>query len=147
MRGSRPSHPAPRRCRMPGMTRTDLAAGRYRRLHRLGAGGTWLAADELLGRRVAVREVHPGDVDRQAVARLDHPGIVHVYDLIEWRGRWYVVTEFVPSGSLLDAAPVSHRTAARIGLAALAALRVAHAAGLRHGNLKPGNVQIGRAHV
>jgi hypothetical protein len=124
------------------MARNELMDGRYRVLDRLGEGGTRLAVDELLGRRVAIREVDPAAMDHQAVARLDHPGIIHVFDLIRRPDRCYVVTEFVPAGSVHDAAPLSHRTAARIGLDALAALRFADAAGVRHGNLKPQNILL-----
>jgi len=123
------------------MAETELVDGRYRLLERLGAGGTWLAKDELLGRRVAIRAV-ADSAGLQAAARLDHPGIIHVFDLIRWRDAAWIVTEFVPSGSLHDAAPLSHRVAARIGLEAMAALRVANAAGIRHGNIKPQNILL-----
>ena len=123
------------------MAETELVDGRYRLLARLGAGGTWLAKDELLGRRVAIRAV-ADSAGLQAAARLDHPGIIHVFDLIRWRDAAWIVTEFVPSGSLHDAGPLTHRAAARVGLEAMAALRVAHAAGIRHGNLKPQNILL-----
>jgi len=114
---------------------------RYQLLERLGAGGTWLAQDLLLGRRVAMKDVS-GSPDQPAVARLDHPGIIHVYDLVRWNDAPWIITEYVPAGSLHDAAPLTHRAAARIGLEVLAALRVVHAAGLRHGNVKPQNILL-----
>lgn len=114
----------------------SVVAGRYRLLFRLGAGGSWLALDELLGRRVAIRET-PGPV-----SRVDHPGIAHIYDFRSADDKSYVVTEFVPAGSLHDAAPLTHPKAARVGLAVLETLRAVHAAGLRHGRVSPYNILL-----
>ncbi len=140
------------------MEEQDPVGGRYRLLRVIGAGGTgrvWLAEDELLGRRVAVKEIRtpagataPLDVQRatireaRAAARLDHPGVVHVYDVIRRPGTSWIVMEYVPSRSLRDALPLPHADAARIGLAVLAALRAAHAAGVLHRDVKPHNVLL-----
>ena len=136
----------------------DLVGGRYRLLEVIGAGGmgrVWLAADVLLGRQVAIKEIStPAEAtvsldmqvatmrEARAAARLDHPGVVHVYDVI-WRpGTSWIVMEYIPSRSLHDAAPLSHREAARVGLGLLAALRAAHRAGVLHRDVKPHNVLL-----
>jgi hypothetical protein len=145
-------------------TAADLVGGRYRLLELIGAGGmgrVWLAQDELLQRRVAVKEiVIPDDIpasellalqmrtmrEARAAARLDHPHLVGVFDVI-WRpDRSWIVMEYVPSRSLhqvvRDNGPLKHREAAKIGLGVLRALRAAHGAGVLHRDVKPQNVLI-----
>jgi eukaryotic-like serine/threonine-protein kinase len=126
-----------------------LVAGRYRLVDLIGVGGmgrVLLATDELLDRPVAIKEIgtfSPAVMrEARAAARLDHPGVVRVYDVIRERDRCWIVMEYVPSRSLHQAAPVTHREAARIGLAILDALRAAHAAGVLHGDVKPHNVLL-----
>ncbi|MEU8612895.1 serine/threonine-protein kinase [Actinoplanes sp. NPDC048791] len=141
----------------------ELIAGRYRLLEIIGAGGmgrVWLADDELLRRRVAVKEIAtPVDVsaaqmldaqlttmrEARAAARLEHPGVVGVYDVV-WRpDRSWIVMEYVESRSLdavLREGPLPHREAARIGVGVLAALRAAHASGVLHRDVKPHNVLL-----
>ena len=126
--------------------------GRYRLIDLIGVGGmgrVFLADDELLDRRVAVKELTPlGSPspavmrEARAAARLDHPGVVRVYDVLWQTDRCWIVMEYVPSISLHQAAPLSHREAARIGLGILEALRAAHAAGVLHGDVKPHNVLL-----
>ena len=140
------------------MEELDLIGGRYRLLRVIGAGGmgrVWLADDELLGRRVAVKEIGTPSAatasldqhlatmrEARAAARLDHPGVVHVFDVL-WRpGTAWIVMEYVPGPSLQEVLPLPHREAARIGLGVLAALRVAHAAGVLHRDVKPHNVLL-----
>ncbi|MEV6490418.1 serine/threonine-protein kinase [Actinoplanes sp. NPDC051633] len=128
----------------------DLVNDRYRLLELIGAGGmgrVYLADDELLDRRVAVKEVtgpgSPGAMrEARAAARLDHPNVVRVYDVLWQAGRCWIVMEYVPSRSLHQAAPVSHREAARIALGVVAALKAAHRAGVLHGDVKPHNVLL-----
>ncbi|MBM2614491.1 serine/threonine protein kinase [Actinoplanes sp. LDG1-06] len=131
-----------------------MVAGRYRLITLVGRGGmgqVWQAWDELLGRPVAVKEVlaSPGDSVREArsAARLDHPNVVRVFDVVSMPGRSWIVMELVPSRSLHEVVeqdgPLPHRRAARIGLVLLDALSAAHAAGVLHHDVKPRNVLIG----
>jgi serine/threonine protein kinase len=124
-------------------------------------GLVWRARDELLGRDVAVKEMAwPPQMDaaewdiarRRAVreaqmaARLSHPNVVAVYDIIEEDSRPWLVMELVPHRSLRDAimadGPLSPGQAARVGLGILAALRAAHDAGVVHRDVKPANVLL-----
>ncbi|MCP9974687.1 protein kinase [Streptomyces somaliensis] len=126
-------------------------------------GTVWRAHDELLGRPVAVKELHVdagvpsgGDAavdttlrEARAVARVHHPHIVCVHDVVEEDGVPYIVMEFVEGVSLAERiaarGPVDAREAARIGLALLSALRAAHAIGVLHRDLKPANVLVEEA--
>jgi eukaryotic-like serine/threonine-protein kinase len=142
-----------------------LLAGRYRLRSVIGRGGmgvVWAAADELLGRDVAVKEIlWPPQLDageretlrqralREArtAARLNHPNIVGVYDVVEDDGRPWIVMRLVPCPSLSDVVrdegPLSPGRAAQIGVQVLTALRAAHAIGVLHRDVKPGNVLLG----
>ncbi|HUB38840.1 MAG TPA: serine/threonine-protein kinase [Streptosporangiaceae bacterium] len=143
----------------------DLLARRYRLRGVIGRGGmgvVWLAADELLHRDVAIKEaVRPPGVDdaewdilrerslseARTAARLNHPNIVGVYDILEHDGRPWLVMQLVPFPSLSDvlqqSGPLSPGHAARIGLSVLAAIQAAHSAGVLHRDVKPGNVLLG----
>jgi len=143
-----------------------VIAGRYRLLELVGRGGmgrVWRARDEMLHREVAMKQVVPphwlgpeerdelrGRTLREArtAARLSHPHVVHVYDVVQVDGDPWLVMEYVPSRSLQDIVdtdgPLDPRRAARIGLAVLAALRAAHAAGVLHRDVKPANVLLAR---
>ncbi len=142
-----------------------VVAGRYALQRLLGTGGmgrVWLATDGVLGRDVAVKEVTfpevMTDAERQllrertfrearAAARLDHPRVTTVHDVVEEDGRPWIVMEHVPSRSLSEvlreSGPLPVRQAARIGLDVLDALVAAHAAGIVHRDVKPGNVLVG----
>jgi eukaryotic-like serine/threonine-protein kinase len=128
----------------------SLALGRYRLGPRIGAGGfgtVYEARDERLGRSVAVKAIPAeGRADERArreahaVARLDHPGIVSVFDAGEEDGSRFLVSELVRGATLaqLDAAgEVSDRDVVRIGLALADALAHAHARGVIHRDVKP----------
>ncbi|MER7166676.1 protein kinase [Micromonospora sp. NPDC000207] len=141
-----------------------LIAGRYRLLNLVGTGGmgrVWRARDEMLHRDVAVKEIVPpawlGESERDEIrhrtlreartaARLDHPNVVRVYDVLTHRGGQWLVMEYVPSRSVQQIVtaegPLPPRRVARIGLAVLAALRAAHAAGVLHRDVKPHNVLV-----
>ncbi|HYM56358.1 MAG TPA: serine/threonine-protein kinase [Solirubrobacteraceae bacterium] len=133
----------------------SLALGRYRLGPRLGAGGfgtVYEARDERLNRRVALKVIpSDGQADDRArreahaVARLDHPGIVAVFDAGEEDGSRFLVSELVCGATLaqLEAAgALSDRDAVRIGLALAAALAHAHERGVIHRDVKPQNVMI-----
>ncbi|MFC7549320.1 protein kinase [Plantactinospora sp. GCM10030261] len=140
-----------------------LIGERYRLLNLVGRGGmgrVWVARDELLDRDVAVKEIHPpgflGDDEQddlaarmireaRIAARLNHPNVVSVHDVVSHEGSPWIVMEYVPSKSLqevLRAGPVEPRRAAEIGLAVLTALTAAHRANVLHRDVKPGNVLI-----
>jgi hypothetical protein len=132
-----------------------LVLGRYRLDRRLGAGGfgvVWLAWDEKLEREVAVKamplERGRGErVEREAraAARLNHPGIVAVYELASDEHEVYLVSELVRGrtlAELLRAGAVSDRDAARIGVVLCDALEHAHARGVIHRDVKPQNVMV-----
>lgn len=147
---------------VPGDDR--LIAGRYRLLGPLGQGGmgvVWRARDEVLGREVAVKEVRApsglasSDVQRLyarlereawAAARVSHRNVVTVYDVATEDSRPWIVMELIRGLALsevLDAeGPMTPQRAARIGAEVLAALRSAHASGVLHRDVKPGNVLL-----
>jgi eukaryotic-like serine/threonine-protein kinase len=129
--------------------------GRYRLERRLGAGGfgvVWLAWDEKLEREVAVKAI-PRDggagerVEREAraAARLNHPGIVAIYELAADEHDVYLVSELVRGrtlGELVHVGAIADRDVARIGIALCEALEHAHARGVIHRDVKPQNVMV-----
>ncbi|UNO40339.1 serine/threonine-protein kinase [Streptomyces sp. MST-110588] len=146
-----------------------LVAGRYRLLDQIGRGGmgtVWRARDELLGRQVAVKRLHVSpqlDADElatrnertrreaQAAARINHPNVVSVHDVVDDDGLPCIVMEYVRSVTLgdvvkeatLSGEPMSPAEVARIGRGMIAALQAAHSAGVLHRDVKPGNVLLG----
>jgi tRNA A-37 threonylcarbamoyl transferase component Bud32 len=143
-----------------------VIAGRYRLEAPIGRGAmgvVWRARDQLLDRDVAVKEVQIAetltDVERanayqrtlreaKTAARLNHPGVVTVYDVAEDQGRPWIVMQLVSAQSLdqvlATSGPLSPRRAAEVGRQLLSALSVAHAAGVMHRDVKPSNVLLGR---
>ncbi|MEV0730813.1 protein kinase [Polymorphospora sp. NPDC050346] len=144
----------------PGTT----IGGRYALRAAVGHGGmgtVWRAADTLLRRDVAVKEVilppglAPSDRDAmyertlreaRAAAALQHPAVVQVYDVVTEAGRPWIVMELLDARSLADMViedgPLALRAVAKIGIALLGALEVAHAIGVLHRDVKPANVLI-----
>src|SRR5262247_278393 len=124
-------------------------------------GTVWRATDTLLSRDVAVKEVilpptmpqSEQDAlcertlrEARAAAALSHPSVVQVYDVVTDAGRPWIVMELLEARSLadmvIDDGPLAPRAVAKIGIAMLGALEVAHAAGVLHRDVKPANVLI-----
>lgn len=143
---------------------SELIAGRYRLMDRIGSGGmghVWLAWDERLNRAVAVKQLHSpvglGESDagvaheramREArnTARLHHPNAVPVFDVVDDDGRPCLVMQYLPSRSLqavlTDRGPLPVPEVARMGSELASALAAAHRADIVHRDVKPGNVLI-----
>ncbi|HJU03459.1 MAG TPA: serine/threonine protein kinase, partial [Actinomycetes bacterium] len=144
-----------------------LVAGRWTlhtALRRGPAGMIWRATEVAGGRRLAVEELRlpeaadPADPGRsglwdrvatetRAAASLDHPGLVGLDDVVVEDGVVYVATELVDAALTLDELVARHgplpvRRVAQLGLELLDALEAAHAAGLAHLDLRPGNVLV-----
>ncbi len=141
-----------------------MIGGRYQLRVAIGNGGmgtVWQAADTILRRDVAVKEVllPPGMAasdrnamyertlrEARAAAALSHPSVVQVYDVVTEGGRPWIVMELLHARSLADMiiadGPLAPRAVAKIGIALLGALEVAHGAGVLHRDVKPANVLI-----
>src|SRR5215212_2522882 len=133
-----------------------LLADRYRVIERLGAGGmaaVYLAHDERLGRRVAIKRLHGVDRDDMDARRfqrearlgasLSHPNLVSVFDTEEDEESVLLVMEYVEGETLADLlgrGAVEPRRAVAIVRAVAEALDHAHAAGIVHRDIKPANV-------
>jgi hypothetical protein len=141
-----------------------VIGGRYALRTAIGHGGmgtVWRASDTLLRRDVAVKEVllpqgiAASDRDAmyqrtlreaRAAAALSHPAVVQVYDVVTESGRPWIVMELLQARSLaeiiVEDGPLAPRAVAKIGIALLGALEMAHAAGVLHRDVKPANVLI-----
>jgi serine/threonine-protein kinase len=147
------------------MRSDELLGGRYRLVERLGEGGmsvVWRGHDELLNRQVAIKVLatrHAADprfrrrirIEAQAAAKLSHPHIAGVYDYGEApsdNGAMlpYVVMELVNGDSLAsrlaDGAPLPWPVAVTIAAQIASALAAAHARGVVHRDVTPGNIML-----
>ncbi|WP_434028233.1 protein kinase domain-containing protein [Streptomyces graminofaciens] len=125
-------------------------------------GRVWRATDEMLDRQVAVKEMRIDGLDPEdtrtrrertlrearATARIDHPGVVRVYDVVDEGELLWIVMELVDGRSLerllYEDGPLDVRETARIGLELVGALVQVHAGGVLHRDIKPANVLVER---
>ncbi|WP_439661755.1 serine/threonine-protein kinase [Lentzea sp. HUAS TT2] len=146
------------------MQQQRLVANRYALLAELGRGAmgvVWRAQDQLLGRAVALKELHPPQGiaaeefavleermlrEARTAGRLNHPAVVTVYDIVREDGRTYLAMELVDA---LDLATIVKRHGPRdsmwmanVALQVLGALETAHAAGIVHRDVKPSNIMV-----
>jgi len=140
---------------------SQLIAGRYRLEERIGSGAmgvVWRAQDELLRRTVAVKQLlvssgmDGSEANARAMregriaARLQHPNAVTVYDVADVEGQPWLVMEYVPAPSLAavlaDRGSLSPGEVIRMGAQIASALAAAHAVGIVHRDIKPGNVLL-----
>jgi len=137
-----------------------LFDGRYTVVRKLGAGGmanVYLAEDQELGRRVAIKilnERHANDeqfVERfrreaKNAAALSHPNIVSIYDRGEAEGTYYIAMEFIDGRTLkelvVSRGPAPLTVAVEYARQVLSALRFAHRHGIVHRDIKPHNVMV-----
>ncbi|MCG5219771.1 serine/threonine-protein kinase [Streptosporangium sp. KLBMP 9127] len=146
------------------MTGERLVGGRYRLLASLGRGGmgiVWRAHDQTIGREVAVKQVlFPPELppaeraglrertlrEARSAARIRHPAVVAVHDVIEDGGEPWIVMELIRGRSLdqviKTGGAMSPQWAASVGLFVLSALANAHMQGVLHRDVKPGNVLL-----
>lgn len=140
-----------------------MLAGRYRLGARLGRGGmgtVWHAVDEMLDREVAVKELSVGHLaeedlqivqsrmkqEARAAARIKHPGVITIHDVLEQDGKPWIVMELIDGRSLAELVEqegtLNAREAAGIGAQVLAALHRGHQVGVIHRDVKPANVLL-----
>ncbi|MEV4801407.1 protein kinase [Nonomuraea sp. NPDC049421] len=137
----------------------DRVAGRFvieAPLGRGGMGRVWRARDSALDRTVALKQIRPdmgpapelaarARREAQALARVIHPGIVRVHDILDTQDGPWIVMDHVRGdtlGALLDRSPLPELETARIGARVLDALTAAHAVGVYHRDVKPDNILI-----
>ena len=131
-----------------------LLDSKFRLTRRLGGGGmgaVYLARDLRLDRDVAVKTLTGSSVQRLtrlkpeawAMATVTHPAIAQIYGIEFWRGRAFLVVEFLAGGTLEDRlrrGPVQAQEAISMTCLLADALAALHEAGYRHGDVKPSNV-------
>ncbi len=138
--------------------------GHFRLIEQIAAGGmgiVYRARDERLERDVAVKVLNAktlGDIGAQTrfrrealiLSRLNHPNVEAVYDFHSEQGLDYLVLEYVPGASLderLREGPLAEREVVSLGVQLARGLAAAHARGILHRDLKPGNLRVTPEHV
>jgi tetratricopeptide (TPR) repeat protein/tRNA A-37 threonylcarbamoyl transferase component Bud32 len=138
--------------------------GHFRLIEAIGAGGmgiVYRARDERLERDVAVKVLNAktlGDPTARArfrrealiLSRLNHPNVEAVYDFYSEQGLDYLVLEYVPGASLddrLHQGPLPEKEVVSLGVQLARGLAAAHARGVLHRDLKPGNLRVTPEHV
>lgn len=146
------------------MQQQRLIANRYALLAELGRGAmgvVWRAQDQLLGRAVALKELHPPQGmaaeertvleermlrEARTAGRLNHPAVVTVYDVVRENGRTYLAMELVDASDLATVVerhgPRDSVWMAGVALQVLGALEAAHTAGIVHRDVKPSNIMV-----
>ncbi len=141
-----------------------VVAGRYTILNELGRGGmgvVWLAEDRMIGRHVAIKELHlPEGVphsertvfeervlrEARTAGRLNDPAVVTVYDVVQENGATYIVMELIQAPTLSDVVrergPLPQEQVAKLAEQLLSALEAAHQAGVVHRDVKPSNIML-----
>ncbi|GLZ40143.1 serine/threonine-protein kinase [Actinokineospora sp. NBRC 105648] len=141
-----------------------VVAGRYAILNELGRGGmgvVWLAEDRMIGRHVAIKELHlPEGVpssertvfeervlrEARTAGRLNDPAVVTVYDVVQESGATYIVMELIQAPTLSDVVrergPLPAEQVAKLAEQLLSALEAAHQAGVIHRDVKPSNIML-----
>jgi hypothetical protein len=134
-----------------------VIAGRYRLAEQVGAGGNgivWRATDEELDRVVAVKHALSSHSERSAerisllrreartLAKVNHPNVVTVFDVVAEDGEWWLVMEYVPAPNLAERGTLPPDRVARLGVQLASALDAVHAAGIVHRDVKPRNVLV-----
>jgi serine/threonine-protein kinase len=139
---------------------TADSLGPYRLVEKIGAGANgevYLAEDTRLHRRVAIKTLSVLEGDRladvrrwvlreaRAAARLNHPNIAAVYDVLETDDAGHIIMEYVPGQNLsrrIRDGPLRPPRALEIGVQLAEALAAAHDRGVIHRDLKPSNVML-----
>jgi tRNA A-37 threonylcarbamoyl transferase component Bud32 len=133
--------------------------GRYEILRPLAEGGmgaTWLARDPELDRVVVLKGLRAESMasadarerllrEARVLAGIDHPNIVHVHDLLEQDGQWFICMQQVKGRTvreLMADGPLALAQIHRIAMGIASALVAAHEAGVIHRDIKPENVMV-----
>ena len=131
-----------------------LLAGKFRLTRRLGAGGmgaVYLARDLRLARDVAIKILTARSLGRLmglqpeawAMSTVTHPGVAQIYGVEFWRGRPFLVVEFLAGGTLEDRlrdGPLAPSEAVSVAARLAGALAALHEKGFLHGDVKPSNI-------